>query len=99
MKTKTDYSNKFVIKKINNVSILHKNDAPIECIYKNPVVLPHPNLSGQAVIKQALCGDLCPMFNIVGEGLFKSVKFECTKYEIEVYEETEMQMIKPNPFK
>jgi hypothetical protein len=88
MTTKTDYSNKFRIKKINDINILHIKDIPVECIYKSPVMLPHQNIQGQLIIKQTLCSDLCPMFIYLKDGLFNNVNFKCTNHTIDVYEES-----------
>lgn len=93
MKPKTDHS-KFQIKKINDVNILHTSNHPVECIYKNPVMLPHPNIQGHMIIKQTLCSDLCPMFEYHKDGIFNSLTLHCTKHKIDVYEE-----VSYDPFK
>jgi hypothetical protein len=38
---------------------------PVECIYKNPVMLPHPTLHGQIIVKVTPCSNACPAFDIV----------------------------------
>lgn len=51
-----------------NTQTLHNEKGdPIECIYKVPVLLPHPNIAGQVVIKASLCSNNCPAFDIIDE--------------------------------
>lgn len=38
---------------------------PVECIYKNPVMLPHPTLHGQIIVKVTPCSNACPAFFII----------------------------------
>jgi hypothetical protein len=83
-KTIQPTQNKWNIRKNNEVNILYCNDTPTQCIYKMPVMLPHPNIQGQVIIQNPVCSDNCPMFNFT-PGLFGKLKFECTKTEIEVY--------------
>lgn len=73
------------IKNIGNSLALHKKDAVVQCIYKSPVVLPHPTISGQAIIQNPICNDNCPMFEYSG-GLFGSVTLHCTGRKLEVYQ-------------
>jgi hypothetical protein len=75
---------KFNIRSIQNANTLFCDDQPVPCIYKVPTVLPHPQIQGTAVITMPYCSDQCPMFNLT-PGLFGKLRFECTKYEIEVY--------------
>ena len=75
---------KFNIRSIQNANTLFCDDKPVECIYKMPTVLPHPQIQSTAVITMPYCSDQCPMFNLT-PGLFGKLRFECTKYEIEVY--------------
>lgn len=72
------------IKKIGTSKALHKKDAIVQCIYKSPVVLPHPTITGQAIVQNPICCDNCPMFEYNGN-LFGSVKLHCTGRELEVY--------------
>lgn len=76
---------KFNIKIVKDQKILCLNDQPVLCIYKTPTVLPHGTIQGQAVIFNPVCSDHCPMFNLIGTGIFNKLKLECTKHEIEVY--------------
>jgi hypothetical protein len=90
MNKTTPYTqNKWKIKNANNVNILYCHDTPAQCIYKMPVMLPHPQIQGQVIIQNPVCSDNCPMFNLT-PGLFGKLKFECTKTEIEVYLETNL---------
>lgn len=82
--SKKEEKSKFNIRTINNANVLFKDEQPIQCIYKVPTVLPHPQITGQAVINNPVCSDQCPMFNLT-PGLFGKLKFECTKYEIDIY--------------
>ena len=75
---------KFNIRTVNKANVLFCEDQPVPCIYKSPTVLPHPQIAGQAIINNPACTDQCPMFNLT-PGLFGKLRFECTKYEIEVY--------------
>ena len=72
------------IKKIGESFALHKKDAVVQCIYKSPVVLPHPTISGQAIIQNPICCDNCPMFEYSG-ALFGSLTLHCTGRKLEVY--------------
>ena len=87
MKETKQINPKFNIRKAGTTNILYCNDNPVECIYKIPVMLPHPQISGQAVIKAPICSDNCPMFELL-PGLFGKLKFHCTKHEIDVYQMT-----------
>ena len=69
----------------SGVNVLtHPDGNPIECIYKAPVVLPHPNLHGQMVVKVTLCDSRCPMFDLTGKA-FGKLTLHCTKRELHVY--------------
>jgi hypothetical protein len=78
---------KFTIKVVNNSNVLFNDHGMVPCIYKNPTVLPHPQIAGQVIINNPACSDHCPMFNLT-PGLFGKLKFECTKHEIDIYTET-----------
>ena len=90
MKENKQISDKFNTRKQGNVNILFCDDNPVECIYKQAVVLPHPQISGQAIIKQPVCSDNCPMFDLT-PGLFGKLKFHCTGREIDVYQQTSFE--------
>ena len=75
---------KFNIRSLQNANTLFCDDKPVECIYKVPTLLPHPQIQGQAVIVTPYCSDRCPMFNLT-PGLFGKLRFECTKTEIDIY--------------
>jgi hypothetical protein len=83
-KTTPNTQNKWNIRNSNEVNILYCKDSPVQCIYKMPVMLPHPVIQGQVIIQNPVCSDNCPMFKL-SAGLFGTLKFECTKTEIEVY--------------
>ncbi len=84
---------KFNIRKINNTNVLHVNEHPFECIYKGPVVLPHPQINGQMIIKGAPCSDNCPFFRLQNDGLFNKLIFDCNKTEIDVYMYQNLQVV------
>ena len=59
---------KYILKDYQGTLTLHNDQKdPIECIYKVPVLLPHPNIAGQVVIKASLCSNNCPAFQIIDE--------------------------------
>jgi hypothetical protein len=65
---------------------------PIECIYKNPVILPHPNLHGQMIIKATLCNNRCPAFEFLDRhpllnGNSKAVHLHCCKLTVQIKQE------------
>lgn len=43
--------------------ILKKNEAACSCPFRNPVLLPHPTLSGQLVINNPICSSACQFFD------------------------------------
>jgi hypothetical protein len=43
--------------------ILQKNGAACSCPFRNPVLLPHPTLSGQLVINNPICSSACQFFD------------------------------------
>ena len=92
MKETKQMSDKFNIRQQGNNNILFCNDMPVECIYRVPVMLPHPQISGQAIIKAPVCSDNCPMFELT-PGLFGKLKFHCTKHEIDVYQHTSLSAV------
>jgi len=83
---------KFNIRSLQNANTLFCDDKPVECIYKVPTLLPHPQIQGTGVVLVPYCSDQCPMFNLT-PGLFGKLRFECTKYEIEVYTLTPLQNV------
>jgi hypothetical protein len=54
----------FTVKQINADMILHRDEMPITCAYRMPVVLPHPQLANQAIIQNPLCGTNCHLFEV-----------------------------------
>ncbi len=54
----------FTVKQINSDLILHKDDYPVSCAYRMPVVLPHPQLANQAIIQTPACGTNCHLFDV-----------------------------------
>lgn len=87
MKTK----DKWLIKKSHAQETLHKAGGdPVECIYKGPIMLPHPQISGQVVIKVTPCGTACPMFELKGEA-FGKLKLHCTGRELDIYNDDNQQ--------
>jgi len=77
------------IKNIGESKALHKKDAVVQCIYKMPTMLPHPTISGQAIIQNPICCDNCPMFELK-EGLFSELTLHCTGRKLDVYIFTEL---------
>jgi len=93
MKTK----DKWLIKKVNGADTLtDETGTPVECIYRAPVVLPHPQIAGQAIIKVSLCCEKCPNFDLqaVSHG---SLTLHCTGIKISVYndgkQESQLKML------
>jgi hypothetical protein len=82
---KKETLNKWQIKNINNLHVLHHYDTPVHCIYRMPVMLPHPTISGQGIINSPICASNCPMFDLKKNGLFNQLEFKCTKTTIDVY--------------
>ena len=86
----------YKLKEIQNQQVLiHSDGNPVECIYKNPVVLPHPNIQGQMILKQTICGDRCPCFTIYPkdhsqnftDGKQEVIELSCTQTTIIVQED------------
>ena len=78
--------NKWQIKNINNLHVLHHFDSPVQCIHRMPVMLPHPTISGQAIINSPVCASNCPMFDLKENGLFSQLEFKCANnHKIDVY--------------
>jgi hypothetical protein len=69
---------KFTVKQINGDFILHKNDSPMPCAYRMPVMLPHPQLSNQAIIQSPLCGTNCQLFSLQND----IATFHCCNHSI-----------------
>lgn len=67
----------FEISEINGDLILTKNGQPQPCAYVPPVLLPHPNIQGQAIIHTKACGTNCQLF----ETSDNVVKLHCAKFE------------------
>ena len=89
--------NKWTIKNINKFDVLHYYDSAVDCIYRMPVLLPHPSISGQGVITRPICGSNCPMFDLKKNGLFTQLEFRCTKTTIDVYMHEALEEPKNNP--
>ncbi len=88
---------KWLIKKVNGADTLtDQTGTPVECIYKAPVMLPHPTIAGQVIIKVALCCEKCPNFDLhaVSHG---TLTLHCTGRKIEVYndgkQESQLKML------
>jgi hypothetical protein len=43
--------------------ILQKNGDACSCPFRNPVLLPHPTISGQLVINNPICSSACQFFD------------------------------------
>jgi len=68
----------FTVKQINEDLILHRNEIPVSCAYRMPVVLPHPQFANQAIIQNPLCGTNCHLFNVQDD----VATLHCAKHEI-----------------
>jgi hypothetical protein len=68
----------FNVKQINQDLILHRDEMPITCAFRMPVMLPHPQLANQAIIQNPLCGTNCHLFNVQDD----VVTLHCSKHEI-----------------
>ena len=63
------------------IKVLHFDNTPVNCIYRNPVALPG-SIPGTVNINVPICGSNCPFFNVnEPEG---KLYFACTKNEISV---------------
>jgi hypothetical protein len=49
----------------DEVLVLRKNGKICSCAYRNPVILPHPNIQGQMIIQNPVCSDGCQFFTII----------------------------------
>jgi len=68
----------FHVKQINNDLILHRDETPVSCAYRMPVVLPHPQIANQAIIQTPACGTNCHLFDIQDD----VVTLNCCQHEI-----------------
>lgn len=75
---------------------------PVECIYKNPVMLPHPTLHGQIIVKVTPCSNACPAFDIIPKdhlenatgGQYIEVSLHCCSKVVIIENETPKLTIK-----
>lgn len=65
----------------SKISVLHFEETPVNCIYRNPVALPG-SIPGTVNINVPVCGSNCPFFNLNKEE--GKLYFGCTKSEISV---------------
>lgn len=94
---KTETASKWHIKKINGADTLtHESGDPVECIYKTPVMLPHPQIAGQVVIKVTLCSEKCPNFQL-DDTLLDNLTLCCTGIKISAHnkekQENKMKLV------
>jgi len=68
----------FTVKQINEDLILHRNEIPVSCAYRMPVVLPHPQFANQAIIQSPACGTNCQLFDIQDD----VITLHCSKHSI-----------------
>lgn len=68
----------FNVKQINNDLILHRDETPVSCAYRMPVVLPHPQFANQAIIQTPACGTNCHLFDIQDD----VVTLNCCQHKI-----------------
>lgn len=47
--------------------ILKKRGAACSCPFRNPVLLPHPTISGQVAINNPICSSACQFFDVMDE--------------------------------
>jgi hypothetical protein len=94
---KKETLNKWQIKNINKLHVLHHFDNPVQCIYRMPTMLPHPSISGQVIISNPFCASNCPMFDLKQNGLFNQLEFKCTKSIIDVYMDEALEDPKNKP--
>lgn len=67
-----------------NETLTHENGQPVECMYKNPVMLPHPTLHGQVVVKITTCSNSCPAFHTTKR---QQVFLACCQTVIDIQQE------------
>jgi hypothetical protein len=69
---------KFTIEIQQETEILKINSIHASCPFRNPVMLPHPQIQGQAVIQNPVCSSQCQFFNRNETQLI----LDCTKTKI-----------------
>lgn len=73
---------RLTVKELNGVKVLHLNDKPAQCPFRNPFPMPHP-ITGRVDFNLPICGDDCQFFNFHhistqdGQTL-NAVYFDCT---------------------
>ena len=80
----------FTLEKIQDQEILTIKGAPVPCIYKNAVILPHPTLAGQGIVHSPTCGVNCPMFEVSDGKPWPIVTLHCTGRKLYVYQKDEL---------
>lgn len=53
----------------NIIHILKKNSTVCQCAFRQPTILPHPTLQGQAILNNPICTSSCMFFNLQGNQL------------------------------
>ena len=53
---------KFTTKKNGAIDVLMLNDSPAPCPFRNPFIMPHPQIQGQAVLNVPTCDSSCIFF-------------------------------------
>ena len=76
--------------------VLRKNGNICSCVYRNPVILPHPTIQGQMVIQNPLCTDLCQFFEITSEEV---INLNCSKTTILIEKEKKSDQTRPEDTK
>lgn len=72
------------IAEINGVLTLTKFGQPCECPFRNPVILPHPQINGQAVVVQPQCNERCQFFYVVDYSNRQIVDLMCIEPNPEI---------------
>ena len=87
--------------------ILQKNGTACSCPFRNPVLLPHPTLSGQLVINNPICSSACQFFDVEITKYINSTPLEgelllsCsnTKFEVLIEKEKKSDNSRPQDSK
>jgi len=55
---------RLTVKELNGVKVLHLNDKPAQCPFRNPFPMPH-EITGRVEFILPICGENCQFFNLV----------------------------------
>lgn len=72
------------IAEINGILTLTKFGQPCECPFRNPVILPHPQINGQAVVVQPQCNERCQFWIELHFDTNTTVELLCSQSKMHV---------------